>query len=405
MKNTITCPSCQSDINVEDVLTKRIEAEFQQKLNIERQQLQQKTQELAEKEENITQQVQSLVIKEKEALTLKVKNQLAEESASELNLLKKEVQEKSTLVSKLKAQEGDLLKEKRQLEEREAGLQAEVEKQLTSERAVLETQIKERLQNDSDQKLKEKDLLINQLNSRVNDMKQKMDQGSTQVQGEAQELIIAEKLTSLYPFDLIQEIKTGANGADVSQTVRNNYGQICGSILYESKNTKNFSESWITKLKEDMLREKAEIGVIITRAMPDNIKDFTAKETNIYVCSLESYKALSSVLRNAILTTNEVRLVQQNQGEKTTMLYNYLLGAEFKQQLQVVHDTFVEMHDQLQKDKKQAIAGFSKREKQIDKIMLNLAAIAGNINGISGQNVAEWAEFEEVEKELKGLGK
>jgi hypothetical protein len=394
MKNTITCPSCQSDINVEDVLTKRIEAEFQQKLNIERQQLQQKTQELAEKEETIAQQVQSLVHKEKEALTLKVKNQLAEESASELNLLKKEVQEKSTLVSKLKAQEGDLLKEKRQLEEREAGLQAEVEKQLISERAVLETQIKERLQNESDQKLKEKDLLINQLSGKVNDMKLKMEQGSMQVQGEAQELIIAENLAGLYPFDLIHEIKTGANGADVSQTVRNNYGQVCGSILYESKNTKSFSESWITKLKEDMLREKAEIGVIITRAMPDNIKDFTAKETNIYVCSLESYKALSSVLRNAILTTNEVRLVQQNQGEKTTMLYNYLLGAEFKQQLQVVHDTFVEMHDQLQKDKKQAIAGFSKREKQIDKIMLNLAAIAGNINGISGQNVAEWAEFE-----------
>jgi hypothetical protein len=221
-----------------------------------------------------------------------------------------------------------------------------------------------------------------------------MEQGSTQVQGEAQELIIAENLASLYPFDLVQEIKTGANGADVSQTVQNNYGQVCGSILYESKNTKNFSESWVTKLKEDMLREKADIGIIVTRTMPDGIKDFIAKEKNIYVCSIDSYRALSTVLRNAILTTNDVRLVQQNQGEKTVILYNYLLGAEFKQQLQVVHDTFVEMHTQLQKDKKQAIAGFSKREKQIDKIMLNLAAIAGNINGISGQNVAEWAEFE-----------
>lgn len=463
MKNSITCPSCHTEINIEDVLARKIEAEFQQKLNEEKVKLNSLANELKKREETLDELIQSKLkteretisvklkrqlslenetelntlkkelqekshtvlqlksregellkqkreleetkaavdseiekrlIEERENLSIKLKKQLSEETEMEINTLKKEIQEKSATMSQLKLKEGELLREKRELEEARASIGLEVEKRISQERNVLETQIKERMKISSDQKIREKDILIGQLNDQVNNMKQKMEQGSMQLQGEAQELIIAETLTQLHPFDQITEIKTGANGADVSQLVRNNFGQECGKVLFESKNTKAFSEAWIPKLKEDMLREKAEIGVIVTRVLPSGITNFDAIEKNIYVCSLEHYKALSVVLRNALLITGEAKQVQLNQGEKTAMLYNYLMGSEFKQQLRVVHDTFVDMHKQLQKDKKQAILGFNKREKQIDKIMLNLTGIAGNINGISGQNVAEWDDFE-----------
>ena len=400
MKNQILCPQCNHEINIEAVLAERIESEQNAKFATRLRAVEQREQLLNQEKQKLATQVQDLLAQEKSKLTQQLKAEINAQNATVLSDLQNELAEKSKQVSDLKKQEGDLLRQKRLLEEAQAGVETEVEKRLASERETLIAQLKEKAQNDNVLAMKQKDMVIEQMKTQVEEMKRRMEQGSTQLQGEAQELVMEELLKQTHPFDTIEEIKKGENGADILQLVTNRLGHICGAILYECKNTKAFSEAWVYKLKEDMLLKKADFGVIVTKAMPKGIGSFEQREENLWICSFEHLKALTFVLRAALLRVDDVRIVQANQGEKSKMLYEYLMGKEFKNQLQAVHDTFMLMHDSLRKEKTAALKGFAKREKQIDGIMLNLSGIAGSINGISGQTVAEFAEFEVLEEDL-----
>ena len=400
MKNQILCPQCNHEINIEAVLAERIESEQNAKFATRLRAVEQQEQLLNQEKQKLATQVQDLLAQKKSKLTQQLKAEINAQNATTLTDLQNELAEKSKQVSDLKKQEGDLLRQKRLLEEAQAGVETEVEKRLASERETLIAQLKEKAQNDNVLVMKQKDMVIEQMKTQVEEMKRRMEQGSTQLQGEAQELVMEELLKNTHPFDAIEEIKKGENGADILQLVTNRLGHICGTILYESKNTKAFSEAWVHKLKEDMLLKKADFGVIVTKAMPKGIGCFEQREENLWICSFEHLKALTFVFRAALLRVDDVRIVQANQGEKSKMLYEYLMGKEFKNQLQAVHDTFVLMNDSLRKEKTAALKGFAKREKQIDGIMLNLSGIAGSINGISGQTVAEFAEFEVLEEDL-----
>jgi hypothetical protein len=399
MTNHIHCPKCQHEINIESVLAERIEAEQNAKYNARLRDLDQREQGIKAEKENLQSQVRILLEQEKNKLLPQLKASINAEKEDELKNLQSELGEKSKQVADLRKQEGELLRQKRQLEEAQAGIDAEIEKRLAAEKATLLGQLKEKVENDNALALKQKDIVIEQMQNQVAEMQRKMQQGSTQLQGEAQELVIEEMLRNTHRFDVIEEIKKGENGADILQIVQNRSGQACGGILYESKNTKTFSESWVQKLKEDMLLKKADLGVIVTQAMPKGVSTFEQREENLWICSFEHLKALTFVLRAALLKVDEVKIVQANQGEKSKMLYDYLMGNDFKNQLKAVHDTFAAMHASLFKEKKASLANFKKREKEIDRIMINLSGIAGSINGISGQTVAEFAEFEVVEEE------
>lgn len=399
MTNHIHCPKCQHEINIESVLAERIEAEQNAKYNARLRDLDQREQGIKAEKENLQSQVRILLEQEKNKLLPQLKASINAEKEDELKNLQSELGEKSKQVADLRKQEGELLRQKRQLEEAQAGIDAEIEKRLAAEKATLLGQLKEKVENDNALALKQKDIVIEQMQNQVSEMQRKMQQGSTQLQGEAQELVIEEMLRNTHRFDVIEEIKKGENGADILQIVQNRSGQACGGILYESKNTKAFSESWVQKLKEDMLLKKADLGVIVTQAMPKGVSTFEQREENLWICSFEHLKALTFVLRAALLKVDEVKIVQANQGEKSKMLYDYLMGNDFKNQLKAVHDTFAAMHASLFKEKKASLANFKKREKEIDRIMINLSGIAGSINGISGQTVAEFAEFEVVEEE------
>ena len=403
MKNQILCPNCTHEINIEAVLAERIESEQNAKFATRLRAVEQKEQLLNQEKQNVANQVQNLLAQEKSKLTQQLKTEINAQNALALSELQNELADKSKQVSDLKKQEGDLLRQKRLLEEAHAGVETEVEKRLASERETLIVQLKEKAQNDNAIAIKQKDIMIEQMKTQVDEMKRKMEQGSSQLQGEAQELVLEDLLKDTHPCDTFEEIKKGENGADILQIVRNGLGQACGNILYESKSTKLFNEAWVNKLKDDMFLKKADFGVIVTKAMPKGVNCFEQREENLWICSFEHLKALTFVLRAALLRVHDVRIVQANQGEKSKMLYEYLMGKEFKNQLQAVHDTFVLMHDSLRKEKTAALKGFAKREKQIDGIMLNLSGIAGSINGISGQNVAEFAEFEEVLEEDMAL--
>jgi hypothetical protein len=209
-----------------------------------------------------------------------------------------------------------------------------------------------------------------------------------QTQGEVQELAIEEYLETTFPRDEIQEISKGKRGGDCVHIVKDHYENECGRILYESKRTKHFSYEWISKIKEDMRLKQAEIGVIVTEAFPESLKRF-GEIDGIWICSFVEFKALSLLLRNNMIRVGEILSAQENKGEKTHMIYNYVTGNEFKQKLEAAFEAYQDMQGDLLREKTLLTAQWAKREKKLLKAMENLVCLYGDVRGIAGGAVQE----------------
>jgi hypothetical protein len=215
------------------------------------------------------------------------------------------------------------------------------------------------------------------------EMRRKAEQGSMQLQGEAQELVLEETLRSHFPFDIISEVGKGVRGADCIQTVRNSFGQECGKIIYESKRTKDFSNEWIDKLKADMRSQGADVAVIVTQAMPRDMDGFGEKE-GVWICSFNEAKAVAYMLRDGIIRVFNAARSQENKGDKMHLLYNYLTSNEFAEQWKAIREGFMSMKLSIQKERDAMEKLWKSREKQLEKILLNAAHIRGSIEGIAG---------------------
>jgi hypothetical protein len=185
---------------------------------------------------------------------------------------------------------------------------------------------------------------------------------------------------------MITEVGKGVRGADCIQTVRNNFGQECGKIIYESKRTNSFSLEWIDKLKADMRGQGAEIAVIVTKTMPKEMDCFGIKD-GVWVCSFSEVKALAAVLRDGIIRVFNAAKSQENKGDKMHLLYDYLTSSEFAEQWKAIREGFMSMKLSIQKERDAMEKLWKAREKQLEKVLLNSAHIRGSIEGISGTDV------------------
>lgn len=399
MQNHITCPKCRHEINVEAVLSEQIEASLQVEWNRKNAEFMKREQALKDAQQLIDAQVQQKVQLREAQLRSEAKIQAKNEYENQLSDLLKEVDTKSQRITEMSKREAELMRQQRELNEAKASIRTEIEKGIALERTQLQAQAAEKAEQQAKLSLQEKDLLIDQLNKQMEVMQRKMQQGSMQVQGEAQELALETLLRQAHASDLFEEIKKGELGADLAHTVRNPFGKLCGQILYESKRTQHFSEEWITKLKHDMQLRKADIGVIVTQALPKGVTQFELREGNIYICSLAQVRALSFALRASLIRVEDVRVVQVNYADKSRLLYDYLTSTEFAGHLQAFHATFHKMQTDLVRDKKTALRGFKQREKQLELLTDNFEQIVGSLNGISGRALVEFDEFEVVDEE------
>ena len=217
-------------------------------------------------------------------------------------------------------------------------------------------------------------------------MRRKSEQGSMQLQGEVQELALEELLKAAFPFDLISEVGKGVRGADCIQTVRNNFGQECGKIIFESKRTNNFANDWIEKLKADMRSQGADVAVIVTQALPKDMDRFGEKE-GIWICSFSEVKSIVQMLRGGIIKISTALKSQENRGDKMHLLYDYLTSREFAEQWQAIREGFMSMKLSIQKERDAMEKLWKQREKQLEKVLLNAAHVRGSIEGISGTDV------------------
>ena len=218
------------------------------------------------------------------------------------------------------------------------------------------------------------------------EMKRKQDQGSMQLQGEVQELAIEEWLAVQFPLDTIEEIKKGARGGDCIQIVNTRTRQNCGKIYYESKRTKDFQPSWIEKFKADMREKGADIGVLITEAMPSDFERMGIKD-GVWICTYEEFKGLCTVLRESVIQLSTAISSQENKGDKMHMLYDFLTSNTFRMQVEAIVEGFSSMKEALESEKRSMQRIWKEREKQIEKVITNTIDMYGSIKGIAGNAI------------------
>ncbi|MDP3468099.1 MAG: DUF2130 domain-containing protein [Daejeonella sp.] len=394
MSTEVKCPSCGHSFPLEEAIGKEYEQELRDKMIAWQKK---KDEEFLKKEEDFKVQQKALSLKyeqqlaqEKINLEEAVRKSIAVDFENKLNFLEnanKENQEKLKLAGQ---KELEFLKKEQELKTRAEEMEIEIQRKMQTERNQIVEQIKKQELEKNQLKETEHQLRIKEFEKQLEDqkklvdeMRRKAEQGSMQLQGEVQELILEEVLRVTFPFDQIGEVGKGVRGADCIQVVRNKFGQDCGKIIYESKRTKDFANDWIDKLKKDMRKEGVDIAVIVTQTYPKGMNCFGERD-GVWICSFEEVKAVAYVLRDGILRLYNSSKSQENRGDKMHMLYDYLTGTEFSEQWKAIREGYMSMRLSIHRERDAMEKMWKMREKQLDKVLLNASSIKGSIEGIAG---------------------
>jgi len=376
----VTCPKCQHNFEPTDAIREEVEKELRGKM----------TDWQKKKEEETNALLAEQKTKIQNELTEQLKKNIAGEYEHKLKLMQDNEANMNKQVNEFRQKELEFLKQVQAIQTKEAELELELQRKLNTERESLKAQIQkeeaERLSiKDQEYALKVKELekQLEDQRKLAEEMRRKAEQGSMQMQGEVQELLLEELLKTSFPFDQISEVGKGVRGADCIQLVRNSLGQEAGKIIYESKRTKDFNQEWIDKLKADMRSQGADIAVIVTQTFPKELDRFGEKD-GVYICSFQEVKSVALLLRNAMLKIHDVKKSQVNKGDKMSFLYDYLTSNEFSEQWKAVGEGFRQMRSSIQKERDAMEKLWKAREKQLEKVLLNAMHIKGSIEGIAG---------------------
>lgn len=226
------------------------------------------------------------------------------------------------------------------------------------------------------------------------ELKRKLEQGSQQTQGEVLELTIEKKLREDYPQDEIEEVKKGVKGADVFQVVIDKKGQKCGSLLWESKNAK-WSDTWITKLKEDQRQAKADLAILVSADLPEDIKEKGIGYKNgIWICSATSFNQLAMSLRFNLVNIYYEKQNAVGVDEKMKVLYEYLTGNEFKHRVEGIVEAFGTLQDDIEKEKRWFSSKWARQEKEIRKVIDHTHGMYGDLQGVTGRALPDIKSLE-----------
>jgi len=397
MNDKITCPNCGHSFDVEEALSGKLEAHFKaeyerkvseqaEKFNLEKKKLEEERNKLTEQKERQDELLKAELSKALELEKKKIEKTTSETYEEKLKSLQEENEKRKSENKALREKEVALMRQEAELREKQEELNLQVEKQILEKQKEIEDKARAKERESFEL---EKIKLLKQIDDNkklAEEMKRKAEQGSMQLQGEVQELALEDLLSKSYPFDKVQEVPKGVRGADCIQTVINSMQQECGSIVYESKRTKNFANDWIEKLKQDQITCKADLAVIVTETMPSDMDRFGEKD-GVWICGFHEVRSLSFVLREMLIKTQSVKISQENKGDKMELLYAYLTSNEFVQNIKRIVENYDDMIDQLNSEKKAMHKIWASREKQIWVVQENISALFGSIKGIAGKEL------------------
>ncbi len=378
MINTITCTKCGNIIEISQAFQHQIEERvLREQRELHQKELDSQKLEIEEKtKQKISQQLQ-LQIKdaENEKEELKKQNKLLQDQLLEMNRLLRDLKSKD---------------DQRQLE---------MEKKLSAASEKIKEDMGKQYSSEYRLKELEKDKKISDMEKLVEELKRKAQQGSMQTQGEVMELDLEQSLRDAFPTDEITPVEKGITGADIRQIVKSPRGTVCGTILWESKRTKVWSDEWIGKLKNDLRAEKANIPVIITLAMPKDIKEGFGLKDGVWVTTLQLILPLALLLRKNLLDVMYQKVVAANKGEKSDQLYAYITSHEFTQQVEALVEVYKEMQEQVTRERIVFEKNWKQREAQVRRLFISTAGVYGSMQGIIGSSMPQVKGFELMELE------
>lgn len=417
----IKCPSCGSEYPLEDALQDEMKENIEKEKQEYRRQMLDYTQKkeedfkkrelefnkLAQQQEEVFQQKMEQELKrQREQQEELLRKKLSADFENKVKMLEQSAVENEEKLKEARRKELEYLNKEKALKEKEEEMELQLQRQLINEREKLKEQLAieqaERLnvkEQEFQLRTRELEKQIEDQKKLVDEMKRKAEQGSMQMQGEVQELLLEEILQATFPFDLVAEVGKGVRGADCIQTVRNSFGNEAGKIIYESKRTKDFSIDWIEKLKADMRQLGADVAVIVTQALPKDMDRFGEKD-GVYICSFAEVRSVALLLRNGLLKVADVRKSGENKGDKMVMLYDYLTGHEFGEQWKAIREGFMSMKLSIQKERDAMERLWKSREKQLEKVLLNAAHIRGSVEGIAGSDSVNLNLLDEGDVEM-----
>ena len=403
MATEVKCPSCGFGFPIEEVMAEEYKKELRVKMmeytRQKEDEYRKKDEDFVNKERQQQAAFEQRLNNEKKQLQQTLEDNLrktiSEDFENRLVMLKNSASETEEKLKQSRQKELEFLQREKQLKEKEEEMELALQRKLQEQRNELTEQIRKQEAERHSIKDTEYLLKVKELEKQLDDqkkladeMKRKAEQGSMQLQGEAQELILEELLRNYFPFDVISEVGKGVRGADCVQTVRNQFGQECGRIIYESKRTNAFSMDWIEKLKKDMRSMGVDVAVIVTQCYPKGMDCFGERD-GVWICSFDEVKAVSYILRDGVMKLSNLAKSQDNRGDKMHLLYDYLTSTEFSEQWKAIREGYMSMRQSIQRERDAMEKLWKAREKQLDKVLLSAAHIRGSIEGIAGNDTIQ----------------
>jgi hypothetical protein len=403
---TITCPNCRTEIKLTESLAAPLIADTRKRYE---EQLAQKEVEVANREAAIRKQ-QAEIAKAKDSINAEVAAKLDEErgriAAEEVQKaqrlvatdLERKVKELAELNEVLKqrdaklaeAQEAQahLIRKQRELDDAKREMDLIIQKQVQAELGAVREKAKKEAEGALTLRVREREEQIASMQRQIEDLKRKAEQGSQQLQGEVQELELEALLRQKFPRDLLEPVPKGEFGGDLIQRVVGPAGQICGSILWEAKRTKNWSDGWLSKLREDQREAKADLALIVSHALPKSLQAFDHID-GVWVTEPQCAVAVAVALRESLIALSGARIAGEGQQTKMDLVYQYLTGPRFRHRIEAIVERFSEMQADLERERRATMRLWAKREEQIRGVIESTAGMYGDLQGIAGRSLQE----------------
>ena len=402
----VECPNCHTEIKLTESLAGPLlaatRAEYESKLQEQKQKFHTREETLRAKEAELETQKEALELQLQERLKAQRASIAEDEKKKAQAALKSEIEAKAIEVKELEeflkssneklaeAQkvQADLLKKERLLDEQKRELDLTVEKRVQQSISEVREKTKAEIEGELKLKVSEKEEQIQSMQRQIEELRRKAEQGSQQLQGEAMELELEQELAAKFPHDSVEPVPKGEFGGDVLQIVSAQTGQKTGAILWESKRTKNWSDGWLAKLRDDQRAAKAEIAVLVSRALPKEIDTF-GQIDGVWVCAPRFSIGLAIALRQTLIEVALSRQAKEGQETKMELVYDYLTGPRFRHRVEAIVEKFSDMQADLDRERKAMTRLWSKRETQIQSVIESTVGMYGDLQGIAGRAIQE----------------
>lgn len=361
--NIIPCPHCGKEVEISEAFKHQIEEQVKK-----------------DSTEKFEADIEKARKESYEKALLKAK----EESAIQQKDADKQLIEQREQSTKLREQLSELMDKFTELKSKDDNREIELKKTLIEERERIQVEVSKAEKEKADMDRRDLQKQLDDTKKLLEDAQRKADQKSQQMQGEVMELDLEAQLISAFPNDEILPVPKGIEGGDVWQKIKNKHGNVAGSILWEIKQTKAWSNSWTSKLRENTRQANASASILVSTVLPEGITTFGIHE-NVWVTTFEYAVPLSLAIRGGILQVAIAKSGAANKDEKLELLYSYLTDNAFRHRFEAQVESIIELRSDLEAEQRSTVRSWKKREMQINRMRNNLSGMYGELQGIVGQ--------------------